>query len=136
MKNNTKTNKTTGTSNAQSALAEIEAQITALNQKKATLATPMKERYAELRSELLTLEATVKELDPAWKPEPLKPKAESKIAEIITANGEPMTPEAIVQAVGDLFTPWKIKNTLKKKSGGAKAMFTLADGKYAVKAAA
>ena len=45
-------------------------------------------------------------------------------------------PEEIVKAVGDLFTPWKVKNTLKKKSTGAKAVFTLADGKYTVKAAA
>jgi hypothetical protein len=107
-----------------------------LNKKKATLAEPMKARYLELRGELLTLESKVKELDPAWKPEPLKPKAETKIAEIITANGEPMSPEEIIQATGDLFTPWKIKNTLKKRSTGAKAVFSLADGKYSLKAAA
>jgi len=44
--------------------------------------------------------------------------------------------EEIVAAVGDAFTPWKTKNTLKKKSQGAKAVFTLVDGKYSLKAAA
>jgi len=47
-----------------------------------------------------------------------------------------MAVDEIIQAVGNVFTPWKVKNTLKKKSTGAKAVFTLADGKYTVKAAA
>jgi hypothetical protein len=46
-----------------------------------------------------------------------------------------MTVEAIVQAVGNVFSPWKVKNILKKKSTGAKAIFTLADGKYSLKTA-
>lgn len=75
-------------------------------------------------------------MDKEWRPEPMKAKAETKIAEILTAKGQPMTAEEIVAAVGDLFTGWKVKNVLKKKSTGAKAVFTLADGKYAVKAAA
>jgi hypothetical protein len=136
MKTNTKTNKTTGTSNAQAALAEINAQIEMLNQKRVTLAQPLKDRYVEMRGELVALETEIHSLDAAWKPEPMKPKAETKIAEIITAHGGSMTPEEIIQAVGDLFTPWKVKNTLKKKSTGAKALFTLADGKYGLKAAA
>ena len=85
---------------------------------------------------MLTLETEVRELDPNWKPEPLKAKAQTKIAEIITAHGAPMTAEEIVKEVGDLFTPWKVKNTLKKKSQGAKAVFAVNNGKYTVKAAA
>jgi hypothetical protein len=57
-------------------------------------------------------------------------------AGILTANGGPMTADEIVAAVGDTFTPWKVKNTLKKKSSGPKAVFTVADGKFSVKAAA
>jgi hypothetical protein len=136
MKNNTSKNKTTGNINAQAVLAEINAQIEMLNQKRVTLAQPLKDRYSEMRGELVALETEIRSLDAAWKPEPTKPKAETKIAEIITAHGGPMTPEEIVQAVGDLFSPWKVKNALKKKSTGAKAVFTLADGKYTVKAAA
>lgn len=129
------TSKNIGTgNNATAALAKINAQIEALQQQRVGLAQPLKDRYAELRGELLTLETEVRELDPTWKPEPMKAKAETKIAEILTANSQPMTPEAITKAVGDLFTPWKIKNTLKKKSSGAKAVFTFADGKYNLKA--
>ncbi len=136
MKHISKNQTGTGTKNAQTALAEINAQIAVLTQQRITLAEPLKGRYGELRTELLEMETQIRELDPTWKPEPMKAKAEAKIAEILTAKGQPMTPEEIVAAVGDLFTPWKVKNTLKKKSTGAKAVFTMADGKYAVKAAA
>ncbi len=135
MKNNTKTNKTTGTTNAQSALADIEAQIAALNAKKATLAEPMKQRWAELRTELLSLESTVKELDPAWSPEPLKPKAEAKISEIISAKG-PLTADEIIKELAGTFNSWKTKSTLKKRSTGPKAIFAVNDGRYSLKAAA
>ena len=135
MKNNTTKTKTTGTTNAQSALAEIEAQIAALNVQKATLAEPMKQRYAQLRGELLTLEATVKELDPNWKPEPMKPKAEIRIAEVITAKG-PLSADEIIKELAGTFNSWKIKNTLKKRSQGAKAIFAVNDGRYSVKSAA
>ncbi len=129
-------NKKTGNINAQVVLAEINAQIEALNQKRVTLAEPLKLRYTEMRGELTALETEIRSLDAAWKPEPMKPKAENKITEILTANRQPMSAEDIVKAVGDVFTPWKVKNTLKKKSTGAKAVFTLADGKYAVRASA
>ncbi len=129
-------NKKTGNINAQVVLAEINAQIEMLNQKRVTLAQPLKDRYAEMRGELVALETEIRSLDGEWKPEPMKPKAETKIAEILTANGQPMAAEEIVKAVGDLFTPWKVKNTLKKKSIGAKAVFAVNDGKYTVKAAA
>ena len=46
-----------------------------------------------------------------------------------------MTVEQIIAAVGSAFSPWKVKNILKKKSTGAKAIFTLADGKYSLKTA-
>ncbi len=82
----------------------------------------------------MALETEIRSLDAAWKPEPMKPKAETKIAEILTAKGQPMAVDEILAAVGDLFTPWKVKNTLKKKSTGAKAVFAVNDGKYAVKA--
>ena len=99
-----------------------------------TLAEPLKARYSELRKELNDVETEIRQLDPVWKPEPMKPKAETKIAEILTAHGAPMATEEIIQAVGNVFTPWKVKNTLKKKSTGAKAVFMFADGKYMVKA--
>jgi len=128
--------KRTGTKDATAALAEINAQLEALNQQRIGLAQPLKDRYAEMRGELLTLETEIRSLDESWKPASLRPKADEKIAEVITANGGPMTVESIIQAVGSVFSPWKIKNTLKKRSSGPKAIFVLADGKYALKAAA
>ena len=125
----------TGNKTATAALAQINAEIEALNQKRIGLAEPLKIRYAELRTELSDMESEIRSLDGNWRPEPMKPKAEAKIAEILTAHGAPMTAEEIVQAVGGVFTPWKVKNTLKKKSAGAKAIFTLADGKFSLKAA-
>src|SRR6185312_6261904 len=131
-----KNDKTTGTRNAQSALAELNAQIAELQSRRVTLAEPLKIRHAEMRVELVDMETQIRELDPSWKPEPTKPKAETKIAEIITANGHPMSMDEIVKAVGNVFTPWKVKSTLKKKSTGAKAVFGLNDGRYSVKVAA
>jgi len=136
MKNISKNKTGNGNQNAQSALADINRQIEELTKQRVTLAEPLKGRFGELRVELLEMETQIRELDPTWKPEPTKAKAETKIAEIITANGKPMTAEEIVAAVGDVFTPWKVKNTLKKKSTGAKAVFAVNDGKYTVKAAA
>ena len=126
--------KTGNGNNATAALAKINAQIEALNQQRVGLAQPLKDRYSELRGELLALETEVRELDPTWKPEPLKAKAETRITEILSDKGQPMTPEEIIAAVGDAYTSWKVKNTLKKRSTGPKAVFSLADGKYAVKA--
>jgi hypothetical protein len=131
-----KTDTKSKTKNAQSALADINAQIEALNQKRIGLAEPLKIRYAELRTELADMETEIRSLDVNWRPEPMKPKAETKIAEILTANGSPMAVEEIIQAVGNVFTPWKVKNTLKKKSTGAKAVFAMNDGKYTIKATA
>lgn len=131
MKNDTKK---TGTKNAQSVLADINSQIAELQQKRVALAEPLKARHGELRSEMSDLAAEIISLDPGWKPEPTKPKAETRIAEVITQHGSPMAIEEIIQAVGKVFTPWKVKNTLKKKSTGAKAVFTFADGKFSVKA--
>ena len=136
MKNISKNKTGNGNRNAQSALAEINAQIEALNQQRVALAQPLKDRYTEMRGELAALETEIRSLDGEWKPEPMKAKAETKIAEILTASGQPMAVEEIVKAVGDQFTSWKIKNVLKKRSAGPKAVFTLADGKYAVRAAA
>jgi hypothetical protein len=119
--------------NAAATLANINAQIESLKQQRIGLAQPLKDRYAEIRGELLTMETQIRELDPSWKSVPLKPKAETTIAEVLTAKG-PLTVEEIVAAVGDVFTPWKVKNTLKKKSTGAKAVFAVNDGKYTVKA--
>lgn len=127
------TSKKTGNNNAAATLATINAQIESLKQQRIGLAQPLKDRYAEIRGDLLTTETQIRDLDPTWKPEPMKPKAETTIAEILTAKGQPMTAEEIVQAVGDVFTPWKVKNTLKKKSTGAKAVFAVNDGKYTVK---
>jgi hypothetical protein len=126
--------KKTGTKTATAALAEINNQIAELQQQRVGLAEPLKSRHSELRTELLEVETEIRGLDPTWKPASLRPKADDKIIEVLTANGEPMTAEAIVQAVGGVFSPWKIKTVLKKRSTGPKAVFTLADGKYAVKA--
>ena len=130
-----KNDKNTGTKNATAQLADLNAQIEALKQQKTSLAAPMKERFFELRSELLQVESQILELDPSFKPGSLRPKADEKIVEILTSSREPMTVDAIIQAAGNLFSPWKLKSTLKKKSTGAKATISLVDGKYALKAA-
>ena len=78
----------------------------------------------------------IRELDPSWKPASLRPKADARIVEILTANEKPMSADEIIKAVGNVFTPWKVKSTLKKKSTGAKAVFAVNDGRYSVKAAA
>src|SRR6266404_5585385 len=116
-------NRTGNGNNAQTALADINSQIQELQQRRVGLAEPLKTRFAELRTELLEMETEIRDLDPAWKPEPMKAKAETKIAEILTEKGQPMAVEEIIQAVGNLFTAWKVKNVLKKKSTGAKAVF-------------
>jgi len=95
----------------------------------------LKQRRIELATEILQVEADILELDPTWKPASLRPKVDDKITEILTTDGSPMTVESIIEAVGSVFSPWKIKNILKKKSTGPKAVFTLADGKYSLKAA-
>jgi len=125
--------KKTGTKDATvQQLADLNSQIQALNQQKTALAGPMKETHAALRTQLLELETEIRELDPSWKPAG-RQKPEEKIAEIITAHGSPMTIEEISQAVNGAFSSWKLKATLKKKSTGPKAIFTLADGKYSLR---
>lgn len=123
---NTSKNKT-GT-NAAATLADINNQIEQLRQQRIGLAEPLKGRYTELRTELLDMETQIRELDPLWKPSSLRPKADDKIREVIEANGEPMTEEAIIAAVGDAFSKWKVRTTLKKR------FIADATGKYSVKA--
>jgi hypothetical protein len=125
-----KNEKNTGTKTAIVQLADLNAQIEALKQQKTTLAEPLKARHGELRSELLQVETEIRELDPSWKPAG-RAKAEDKISEIL-AKG-PMTLEEIGQAVNGAFSAWKLKSVLKKRSTGPKSIFTLADGKYALK---
>jgi uncharacterized coiled-coil DUF342 family protein len=131
-----KTSKTNGTENKQVAvkLAKINEQIATLQQQRAGLAEPLKLHYAELRKQLADTETQIRDLDGDWKPEPMKAKAVTKITEILTAHGAPMTEAEILKEIGSLFTPWKTRNTLKKKSQGAKAVFAVKDGKYTVKA--
>lgn len=136
MKTESKNKTGNGPKNATAALADINAQIAELHQKRIALAEPMKSRYAELRKELADMVTEIKNLDADWSPEPMKPKAEAKIAEVITAHGSPMTADEIVAAVADVFGSWKTKSVLKKRSTGPKALFTLADGRYSLKAAA
>jgi hypothetical protein len=88
MKNTNTKNKTGNGNNATAALAQINAQIEALNQQRIGLAQPLKDRYAELRGELLGMETEIRGLDPAWKPASLRPKADDKIREILTAHGK------------------------------------------------
>ncbi len=126
----------TGNKNAQAALAEINEKIVELQQQRVSLAQPLKDRYAEMAKELTDMATQIRELDPSWKPASLRPKADAKIIEILTANEKPMTADEIVKAVGDVFSPWKVKSTLKKKSTGAKAVFAVNDGRYSMKAAA
>ena len=99
MKNISKNKTGNGNQNAQSALAEINAQIAELQSRRVTLAEPLKTRYAEMVKEIGQVAGQIRDLDPTWKPEPLKAKAETKIAEILTANGQPMSAEEIVKAV-------------------------------------
>jgi hypothetical protein len=113
----------------------LNQQIEELKVQKTALAEPLKQRRIELATEILQVEADILELDPTWKPASLRPKVDDKITEILTTDGSPMTVESIIEAVGSVFSPWKIKNILKKKSTGPKAVFTLADGKYSLKAA-
>jgi hypothetical protein len=127
--------KKTGTKTATAALAEINAEIEALNQKRIGLAEPLKSRYAEARKELADMETEIRSLDGNWRPEPMKPKAETKIAEVIAAHGSPMTADEIVAAVAGVLNSWKTKSVLKKRSAGPKAIFVLVDGKYSLKAA-
>ena len=116
-----------GHKSAQTALADINTKIAELKQQRIGLAQPLKDRYAEFRGELLQMETEIRGLDPAWRPASLKPRAEEKIREIIAANGGPMTEAEILKAVGDSFTKWKVKQTLKKR-------FTVdGAGKYSVK---
>jgi len=86
-----------GTKNATTALAEINDQIAALHKQRVELAEPLKSRYVEMRGELMALETEVRQLDPTWKPEPMKAKAETKITEILTAKGQPMAVEEITR---------------------------------------
>ena len=121
--------------NATAALARINSQIEELQQQRVNLAEPLKNRYAEMRGELSALETEIRSLDAAWKPAPLKLRADDRIRELISAHGKPMAAEEIIKELANVFTPWKIKNVLKKRSSGPKAVFTLADGKYSLKAA-
>ena len=116
-------NTKTGTKTATAQLADLNAQIEALKKQKTSLAEPMKQKFQELCSELLQVENEIRELDPTWKPASLRPKVDDKIREILTTSGQPMTVEAIIEAVGSVFSPWKIKKVLKKKSTGAKPLF-------------
>ena len=127
----------TGTGNKpQQALAEINAKIAELRQERVSLAQPLKERYGEIAKELTEMAGQIRELDPSWKPNSLRPKADARIVEILTASEKPMTADEIIAAVGESFSKWKVKNTLKKKSTGAKAVFSLVDGRYSMKQAA
>ena len=127
MKNNTQ-NKTGNRNNATAALARINSEIEKLNQQRIGLSEPLKNRFKEMTAELETLSGQIRELDSTWKPSSLKPKADAKIVEIIAASGKPMDEAAIIAAVGDTFTKWKVRQTLKKH-------FTAdAAGKYSVKA--
>ncbi|HEV2393294.1 MAG TPA: hypothetical protein VG146_13145, partial [Verrucomicrobiae bacterium] len=107
MKTNTKN---TGTGNKpQQALADINAKIAELEQQRVSLAQPLKDRYAEITKELTDMASQIRDLDPSWKPASLKPRAEAKIAEILTANEKPMTADEIVKAVGGVFSPWNVR---------------------------
>lgn len=63
----------------------------------------------------------------------LRPKADAKIVEILTANEKPMTVDEILKAVSHVFSPWRVKSTLKKRSIGPKAVFSVNDGGCSVK---
>ncbi len=112
--------------NAQATLAQINAEIEILNQKRISLAEPLKIRYAELRTELTETEIQIRDLDSTWKPAPTKPKGDEIIRQIISKNGAPMSEAEIIAAVGVTFTKWKTRQILKKK-------FKMDDkGKYSV----
>ena len=133
-----KTSKTNGTENKQVAvkLAKINEQIATLQQQRGGPLRAVETTLRRIAEAVGRYRNSNRDLDPAWKPAPLKPRAVDKIREIIVANGAPMGEAEILKAVGKMFTPWKTRNTLKKKSQGAKAVFAVNSGKYAVKAAA
>ncbi len=95
------TSNRTGTANnkPQQALADINARIAELQQERVGLAQPLKDRYAEIAKELADIASQISELDPSWKPNSLRPKADAKIVEVLTASEKPMTVDEIVQAV-------------------------------------
>ena len=136
MKSTSSKNNGTANKTPQSALAEINARIAELQQQRVGLAEPLKNRYAEMLKEVTAMATQIRELDPAWRPQPLRPRADTKIMEILTASERPMTVDEIQAAVGNGFSKWKVKNTLKKRSIGPRAMFAVNDGRYSVKAAA
>jgi hypothetical protein len=110
------TSKTNGTENKQVAvtLAKLNEQIATLQQQRAGLSEPLKIHFSELRKQLADTETQIRDLDPAWKPAPLKPKAQDKIKELVAANGGPLTETEIFKAVAGLFTKYKVRQTLKK----------------------
>ncbi|MGA9452723.1 MAG: hypothetical protein WBW41_15425 [Verrucomicrobiia bacterium] len=121
--------------NATATLARINSQIEELNQQRIGLAEPLKTLHSDLQTEIMEIQKQIRDLDPSWKPASLRPRADDKILEILASHDSPMTVEQIIQAVGSVFSPWKIKNTLKKRSTGPRAVFAMVDGKYSVRAA-
>ncbi len=135
MKTTSKTNRTGNVNtNAQTALADINRQIAALQEQRVALAQPLKERYGEIAKELADMAGQIRELDPSWKPQSVRPKVDTRITEILTASERPMTVDEILAAVGSGFSKWKVTSCLNKKSKGAKAVFALNDGRYSLKA--
>ena len=82
----------------------------------------MKQRYTELKGELLYAGSHRQGIGPHWKPEPMKPKAEIRIAEVIAAKGHPIAADEMTKELAGTFNGWKIKNTLKKRNTGPKAL--------------
>lgn len=131
------TSKTAGTEKQiTAALEKINAEIAALQVERAGLADGMKQHYADLKQQLSETEIQIKDLDPTWRPPSLRPKADAKIVELLTAKGQPMTQDEIMKELGGTFSNWKLKAALKKRSSGAKAVFAVNDGRYSLKAAA
>lgn len=67
METETKSKTGNGHKNAQTALAEINAQIETLHQQRVALAEPLKTRYAEMRDESAGLETEIRQLDSNWR---------------------------------------------------------------------
>ena len=108
-------NKTGNGNNATVALAKINAKIAELQNQRIGLAQPLIEKHSQMRAELTQIEMQIRDLNPTWRPTPSKPRAEEKIREIISANGDPMTEAEILKAVGSMFTKYKVRQTLKKR---------------------
>ena len=121
-------------------LEEIQAQMTRLEtaRRKAISAQlqPMKDRYGNLKEELVILGDQIKSADPSWSDIPRRPDLLLSDTMREKSNNLPATPETIYAWVQDdpRLTMERVKSMLIKGSQGLRNRFvSTTDGKYALK---